>query len=366
MTEQEITDKLRAKMIGDAKKDADMLYRTIGETLDDPDHILICDTINRLMNEVFARLPITQQGEIIAYIQDQAFKRFQETLTEVHKEISKENLKGAIRLCKDQERIVKYYASEITRDSDHPITFRLYQSKGEIILGQAYFPAHDEAGFPFDYLALLSLEAQAYCLDHNIEAALSCLHRAYDINPVSVDLIFLEADIHLREGNEISFRNALRKASNFICEPDYFLTYFDYLGNYYTTFHKNMKLGKALGKLKNSASYAVAIKSLTVGQKKALAKDGFAITASEDVINAFTAKARQCLNEGNRSLYTYVYSTLTNYIPADELLKQGLKNPVSAFEVKAKKPRAPRKKAVTQGLDAEIVQNNSDASGIIK
>lgn len=345
MTAKDTRSVLKKRMTGDVKEDVNTLYLAMREFSLEPNANEIQETINEMINDLVRDLSEHERDDVALYIHAQTRDRFSKGMTKVQAQLKVQDFEKAYKACENLEQEAKYYMKEVAQETGKNVHFKMYQKQGEFFLGEEYYHLENQCSFAFDYVSLLALEVQILYLLGRKEESISTIHRIYDYDPVSVEIIFLEASIHEKEENEYSYKSCMKKAHRYLFNEKDFLAYFKCLSDFYFTFRKDNKTANVLEKMSESKTYQEALNHLTPKIKKSLQKENLPYTVSDDVITCFLKRAKQSLKQKNRSVYTYIYQCLLPLKGEQELKGLGMEKPEIVFRSKDK-----NKNALTKGL----------------
>ena len=311
---------IRSKLTGNKKKDIDMLFSAVDKYSKRPYSKEIYLQITELLSEITKDCDPKSMALVSRYILRQSTAKYEKNLYKIRELITKKQLEEALKLADILDTEVTNSIDETSNGCKEPIVFRHYFSAMEERLSSKYFFTENPVNLPFDYLSLLSLKGQALYYSRRPEEALDTVRKAFEFDPVSVDIAFLLADIDCGMGNWISYKMDIEKAVRFLFKEEDYNRYFFYMEQYYEKYLGDKKTGDTLEKFAmDHRKPHLKIKSLDPQTRDFFISQGIHLDLSPEVIETAFNEAKRCFFEKDKRGYEYFSDILLNFREPSEV-----------------------------------------------
>ena len=206
-------------LTGKAYVDLPLLYGALFATLSQREY---AKRQKILIDKLFLALdslsPKEQQAEQILLSRnlDHEFTTY---LYQIRNLIHIKKEKEALTRIAPLENLFYLFEDNIRKRSDKLLAFRYYFSLMEKALAEKVYPDDNIFLLPFDGVSLYILKAQALFRSNRYEEGFLSLHQALELDPVSVDVLFLSAKENQKNNNDFSFENDLERIKEFLFLP---------------------------------------------------------------------------------------------------------------------------------------------------
>jgi len=231
-------------------------------------------------------------------------------------------IRNLIHIKKEKEALVRiaplenlFYLFEdnIRKRSDKPLAFRYYFSLMEKALAEKVYPDDNVFLLPFDGVSLYILKAQALFRSNRYEEGFLSLHQALELDPVSVDVLFLSAKENQKNNNDFSLENDLERIKEFLYRSE---DYFRYIRlTFLSDDAEDDRYFKSI--VKNNSTPYDFLHNPNHLFSILLPKTSDALL-SDLVRNTYLEKIEEAEKEKNKPLYLYYVDNYSPFISPDE------------------------------------------------
>ncbi len=323
MTLKQDLKNLKDKLTGDKDKDIDTLKASLSEYNDRPYKKEIVDIINEMIAQLLSFSNDDSDSTLKPFL-----STYENTLLQIKKHLDNGEYQQALNLCTPTEELLnKIVALELKLQNCPSLPIRFYFSTMEYDLATKYYP--EEQFIPHaDPVSLSILKGQALFFLKDDKAAIESIRHGLEIDPVSVEVCFLLADIERQRMNSYSYLSYIERAKDYLYRNEDYIRYLKYLSDYYRDYEHD---DKTATNLKTLYTKGKTYKEIThVGKEKwakthkkiltQLEKKKIDILVSDNVISTALEKYNECVKENEMEGVTYYRGILDTFIDTSKLV----------------------------------------------
>jgi tetratricopeptide (TPR) repeat protein len=305
---------IKSRLTGDRKTDLQILFSCYDEFSKRPYSNELDCQISSLIEEIMKNASKEENQSLTRYINSVVSNKYNKSLLQIRNCLDKHQAKKALHLVETLEGRILFYIDKI-KSNEPGVQLRFYFSTMQFELSTRLYPAKFSTVLFFDYVSLLTLKSQAYYLLNRSTESLESLKKAFEIDPVSPDLCFLQADYDASKMNWISFLMDLDKAHRFLYTIEDCYRYYYYVASYFKGSLKDQEMAKAivLAFSKSRQPLYLTVRNLPLNVLTALQIEKIPLDVDEDIIRTAVESAQSALRSKNDDLYKYYYNILANY-----------------------------------------------------
>lgn len=316
MTNKEIIASIQKQLTGDKTHDTGLLSRCSEKYQDNKE---VFQYIQSILDGFENQKEQEEKKEYTITTRD-----FDKILMKAKGEIDKKNYTESLSLLQDGENhvhdfILKYEKTKKNKN----IAYYYFFSTMEFALTKNFYNEHKSSiVLPYDYVSLLTLRGQDYFFSGKPKEAKASFMNALTYDPVSVDILFLMADLDYQNVNYLSFRCDLDKISLFLYKEDDFYRYYRYLALYYANFEDNIALSeflKRLGSKTDKTPFRSRILNLKRDEINLLNENKIAIDISDVVLSTIVENMKEHLLAQKDDVFHYFYDILHHFKSESEI-----------------------------------------------
>lgn len=307
---------IQAKLTGDSKKDAQILYEAVQKHPEDVE-------LQKFVLNIAQSMKNNKKKEKKAL----SPQDFEKRLSTAKNHIDKKEFEKAIKtLNRIEPDVLKVMDAMKKMEPNHNTTFKYFYNMMEYDLFEDFYKEDNRTilMIPYDYVSLLTLRGQAYFFLEEPQKSEESFREALNYNPTCCDLIFLMADFHFQMFQWFSFTMDLDKLVPFLYKESDYLSYYRYLAQYYQKYEMDMLLASLLNDLGNEKSNIPLSKrweNLSDKQKQMLDDKKIPYSLSENVVKVCIQKAKDALLENKMEHYRFYVQVLLPFLKENDITK---------------------------------------------
>lgn len=260
-------------------------------------------------------------------------RRYSVSLYNIRDLIKAKRCEEALTQIAPLENMLLLLEDAINKRHQYQLVFRYYFSLMEKALTEKAFPEANITLLPVDGVSLYILKAQALFRLGKTDQGYLSLHQALELDPVSVDVVFLLLEQDIQANNDFSIANDEERISQYLYRSEDFFRSMKYVA--YLTYNTTDKDWTSyLSSLpKNITPYDFLYKadpllSILLPKEKAL--------LSPLVKETYEEKIKEAIDHKDKATYLYY---LNNYLPflSPEEKRRFTPSPFALPEVKKEK-----------------------------
>lgn len=351
MTVNEIIDSIKAKFNGDPEHDIKEIIIAMEDIKKDPQKDQIFDVLKEMINELISQCDKKTINRVTELLSRKATMSFDAKLNTLKKYVDNGDYEEALSYANELEQVILNIINKHSKEHNEDVTCRYFFSPMEFDLYEKFFPTSNAMVIPDDYISLLSLKSQALFFLKKEKEAIEELRKAFSLDPVSVDLCFLMAEMYKETMNYISYKTYVDKAEEYCYKASDFIKYLKYLIVYYNDYEHDTETCKDLKLvIKNSNNTFKGLLAPHIknndklnAHKAALLRlqdKGIKITPEKSVLAVAYNQLRICVYNNDVEGINYYKAVLNDFFDKAAIDKVMASIP----DKEEKKIRKPRKK----------------------